>query len=204
MYSHPSKKGEGWAPAHILMRIVAGKYRSQLLAAPQGWKTRPTSDRLRETLFNVLAPRIEGAVFADLFAGTGAVGLEASSRGARQVYFAENAAAPLAALRGNLERLRVGAEAQVEPAGTLSLLRRLVSQGVELDLVFLDPPYSDGKAYAETLGFLAGQAILAGDAMVVAEHSRRVPPGHTIGRLQVYRSIEQGEAALSFFRSTVG
>ena len=74
----------------IEMRIVAGKFRSQLLVAPKGWKTRPTSDRLRETLFNVLAPRIERAVFADLFAGTGAVGIEALSRGAERVYFAGN------------------------------------------------------------------------------------------------------------------
>src|SRR6185437_2740776 len=73
------------------MRVIAGKFRSHLLISPKGVKTRPTSDRLRETLFNVLAPRIEGTIFGDLFAGTGAVGIEALSRGARQVYFAENA-----------------------------------------------------------------------------------------------------------------
>ena len=181
------------------MRIIAGKFRSHQLIAPKGWKTRPTSDRLRETLFNVLAPRIEAAVFADLFAGTGAVGLEALSRGARQVYFAENAPPPLAALRENLEKLRAGTEAQVDPAGTLPLLRRLVKQGVELDIVFLDPPYSDQSAYETTLNFLAGQPILSADAIIVVEHARRSPSPTTIGPLQAYRTIDQGEAALTFF-----
>ena len=182
------------------MRIIAGKFRSQPLAAPKGWKTRPTSDRLRETLFNVLAPRIENAVFADLFAGTGAVGIEALSRGARQVYFAENATAPLEALRANLKNFRLGSEAQVEPAGTLSLLRRLRTQGVLLDIVFLDPPYSDQTAYESTLQHLAEISTLSADGLVVVEHARRSPLPKISECLQPYRTIEQGEAALTFFR----
>ncbi|MDQ2799539.1 MAG: 16S rRNA (guanine(966)-N(2))-methyltransferase RsmD [Armatimonadota bacterium] len=183
------------------MRIIAGKFRSQPLPAPKGWKTRPTSDRLRETLFNVLAPRIHGAVFADLFAGTGAVGIEALSRGARQVYFAENAKPPLEALRGNLEKFRLGPEAQVESAGTLPLLRRLLKQGIRLDIVFLDPPYSDQEAYETTLQFLAEHSALSAEAVVVAEHARRATLFETIGSLKQTRIIEQGEASLSFFGS---
>jgi 16S rRNA (guanine966-N2)-methyltransferase len=181
------------------MRIIAGKFRSRQLTAPKGWKTRPTSDRLRETLFNVLAPQIEGAVFADLFAGTGAIGIEALSRGARRVYFAENARPPLAALRGNLEKLNVQAEAEVDSAGTLPLLRRLLNQGIRLDIVFMDPPYSDRAAYQTTLEFLAEQPILSADGLVVAEHSRREGMPKAMGRLQASRTIEQGEAALTLF-----
>lgn len=181
------------------MRIIAGKFRSQQLVAPKGWKTRPTSDRLRETLFNVLTPRMEAAVFADLFSGTGAVGLEALSRGARQVYFAENGLPPLAALRENLEKFHIGPEAQVESGGVLPLLRRLLKQGVELDIVFLDPPYSDQTAYESTLNFLAVQPILRANAVVVAEHARRSRLPEAIEGLAAYRTIEQGEAALTFF-----
>ncbi|MEO6830028.1 MAG: 16S rRNA (guanine(966)-N(2))-methyltransferase RsmD [Acidobacteriaceae bacterium] len=181
------------------MRIIAGKFRSQQVAAPSGSKTRPTSDRLRETLFNVLAPRIEGAVFADLFAGTGAVGIEALSRGARQVYFAESAKAPIEALRSNFEKFRLGPEAQIEPAGTLPLLRRLLARGVRLDIVFLDPPYSDIEAYDATLGFLGQHPLLTVDGIVVAEHSRRSSLPETVGCLKHTRIIEQGEASLSFF-----
>ncbi len=186
------------------MRIIAGKFRSRRLAAPEGWETRPTSDRLRETLFNVLAPRMEGAVFADLFAGTGAVGLEALSRGARRVYFAENAAAPLAALRANIETLGVVGEAEVEAGGTLRLLRRLRKQGVELNVVFLDPPYSEEATYAETLKFLGGGEILSAGATVVAEHASRSRLAAVVGELEAYRTIEQGEAGLTFFQTVRG
>ena len=184
----------------IEMRIVAGKFRSQLLVAPKGWKTRPTSDRLRETLFNVLAPRIERAIFADLFAGTGAVGIEALSRGAERVYFAENAKPPLAALRSNLEKLRIGLEAQVESGGALPLLRRLLKQRCQLDIIFLDPPYNDQSSYETTLHFLAKEPVLSAKAIIVAEHSRRLPPLPAVEALEAYRSIEHGEAALTFFR----
>lgn len=182
------------------MRVIAGKYRSQPLASPKGRDTRPTSDRLRETLFNIIAPHIQDAVFADLFAGTGAVGIEAISRGARQAYFAENAKVPLATLRHNLERLEIHDQAIVEPAGVMPLLRRLLHQKVTLELIFLDPPYRDQLAYETVLRFLAEHSILHADAIVVVEHSRRYSLPNLNLQLQPYRTIEQGEAALTFFR----
>lgn len=181
------------------MRVIAGKYRSQPLASPKGRDTRPTSDRLRETLFNIIAPYVQDAVFADLFAGTGAVGIEAISRGARQVYFAENAKIPLQTLRHNLERLEIRNQAIVEPAGAMPLLRRLLQQKITLDLIFLDPPYQDQLAYETVLRFLAERSILCVDAIVVVEHSRRYTLPNLNIQLQPYRRIEQGEAALTFF-----
>lgn len=183
-----------------LMRVIAGKFRSQPLTAPKGWDTRPTSDRLRETLFNVLAPRIHGAVFADLFAGTGAVGIEALSRGARQVYFAENAKPALTALRSNLARFKIGPEATVEPRGTLPLLRHLVEQKIRLDIVFFDPPYRDDCAYRTTLAFLGEHPILGANAIVIAEHAHRLQLLPPSGHLSQYRVIPHGEASLTFFR----
>ena len=105
------------------MRIIAGTYRSRTLAAPPGMSTRPTSDRLRETLFNVLAPRIEGAAFLDLFAGSGAVGLEALSRGAARVTFVERAPAALKVLDGNLARLGIGGGVRVYRKSVGAFLR---------------------------------------------------------------------------------
>ncbi len=181
------------------MRVIAGKFRSQPIVSPKGRDTRPTSDRLRETLFNVIAPHIQDAIFADLFAGTGAVGIEAISRGARQVYFAENAKVPLATLRQNLDRLVIRDQAIVEPAGVMPLLRRLLRQKINLDLIFLDPPYKDQLAYETVLRFLAEHPILQADAIVVVEHSRRFFLPSLNNQLQPYRRIEQGEAALTFF-----
>lgn len=182
------------------MRVIAGKYRSQPLSAPKGRNTRPTSDRLRETLFNVIAPQIRDAVFADLFAGTGAVGIEAISRGARQVYFAENAKIALQTLRQNLDRLQIRDQAIVEAAGAMPMLRRLLQQKIRLDLIFLDPPYKEQLAYQTVLRFLAEQPILHVNAIVMVEHARRFSLPNLDTNLQPYRRIEQGEAALTFFR----
>src|SRR6204780_1186382 len=107
------------------MRVIGGTYRSRRLIAPRGLGTRPTSDRLRETLFNVLAPEIEGAVFADLYAGSGAVGIEALSRGASFVYFLENAAPALAAIRANLASLDIESGFRIEPRSVSAALDRL-------------------------------------------------------------------------------
>src|SRR5664280_626355 len=107
------------------MRVIAGSFRSRQLIAPRGMGTRPTSDRLRETLFNILAPRVAGCRFADLYAGAGAVGIEAVSRGAEQVWFAEKAELALAAIRANLKALKIARSFTIEERGTGALLERL-------------------------------------------------------------------------------
>ena len=140
------------------MRVIAGTFRSRALASPRGTETRPTSDRLRETLFNVIATRVSGARFADLYAGSGAVGIEAISRGATDVFFAEKSDAALAAIRANLRTLGIKGGFQIESGGTATLLKRL--RGQPLDLVFLDPPYEDAEAYSTTLSALAGGELL--------------------------------------------
>src|SRR6185312_7740639 len=119
--------------------------------------------------FNVLAPRIEGARLADLYAGSGAVGIEAISRGAEHVWFAEKAPAALAAIRGNLSKLKVGGGYSVEDRSVAKLLASLAKAQRQLDIVFLDPPYEDAEAYSGTLGVLGREsaALLAADAVVV-------------------------------------
>jgi 16S rRNA (guanine(966)-N(2))-methyltransferase RsmD len=185
------------------MRVIAGKYRSRLLTAPRGMATRPTSDRLRETLFNVLAPRIEGIRFADLYAGTGAAGIEALSRGAAHVTFMENAPAALTALRTNLTNLGIRDGYQLEQRGVPVALRNLARRAPRFDIVFLDPPWEDATAYTQTLTLLgeSADALLAAEAIVIAEHARRgaVLPADAYGELRRYRLLEQGDAALSFY-----
>jgi 16S rRNA (guanine(966)-N(2))-methyltransferase RsmD len=183
------------------MRIIAGTHRSRTLQAPAGLATRPTSDRLRETLFNVLAPRIEGAAFLDLYAGSGAVGIEAISRGAASVVFVERAEAALKVLRKNLEKLGVNAGFKIQTGSAGACLRRLVlSPGASFDLVFLDPPYDLAGEYASTLGLLGGsEGLLASGALVIAEHRRKGKLEDQYGALDRTRLLEQGDAALSFY-----
>ncbi len=182
------------------MRIIAGSYRSRTLTAPPGLSTRPTSDRLRETLFNVLAPRIEGAAFLDLYAGSGAVGIEALSRGAARVEFVERASAALSVLRANLARLGVAEGFRIHNQSVGGFLR-LLKAGAGFDLVFLDPPYDADREYEATLGLLGGDSVgvLASGALVIAEHRRKEMLQDQYGKLARTRLLEQGDAALSFY-----
>jgi 16S rRNA (guanine966-N2)-methyltransferase len=183
------------------MRVIAGKYRSRTLQAPRGLDTRPTSDRLRETLFNVLASRIEGANFLDLYAGSGANGIEALSRGAKQVVFVEKAAPAIAAIRGNLKSLGINDDFQLETRSAAAALKHLKGGQHAFNIVFLDPPYKATEQYALTLGMLGGthQNLLASDAIAVAEHHRKLLLEESYGNLHRYRLLEQGDAALSFY-----
>jgi 16S rRNA (guanine(966)-N(2))-methyltransferase RsmD len=186
------------------MRIIAGSLRSRTLEAPRGVATRPTSDRLRETLFNVLAARIQGAAFLDLYAGSGAVGMEALSRGAARVEFVERAPAALKVLRGNMERLGITAGFCVHVCAVSAFLRRAAVAGrkrEQYEVLFLDPPWDAAEEYAATLGLLGGSAagLLGVSALVIAEHRRKVRLEDRYGLLQRTRQLEQGDAALSFF-----
>jgi 16S rRNA (guanine(966)-N(2))-methyltransferase RsmD len=188
------------------MRVIAGEFRSRLLQAPRGVATRPTSDRLRETLFNVLetgvlGPRVEGSRFVDLYAGSGAVGIEAISRGAEFVWFAEDARPAVAAIRANLSALKIAGGFALEDRGVGKLLQSLVAKERAAEIVFLDPPYEDADEYESTLKFLARNhaAVLADGAVVVAEHARKQPLEARYSVLERTRVLEQGDAALSFY-----
>jgi len=191
------------------MRIIAGLFRSRTLQAPAGLATRPTTDRLRETLFNVLAPRIQGAALLDLYAGSGAVGIEALSRGAARVAFVERAPAPLKALATNLEKLGIQTGFRIHACAVGAFLRRSAGgsklpggkEKTRYEVVFLDPPYDADEEYATTLGLLGGAAagLLAPGAVVIAEHRRKESLEDRYGALERTRLLEQGDAALSFY-----
>jgi 16S rRNA (guanine(966)-N(2))-methyltransferase RsmD len=187
------------------MRIIAGQFRSRVLQAPPGLNTRPTSDRLRETLFNVIAPRIPGSAFLDLYAGSGAVGIEAISRGAAHVSFVERDPAALKVLRGNLERLGITGGFRINAGSVKVFLQKRSAEAgpkpITHHLVFLDPPYDASNEYAATLGLLGGSASahLAPGALVIAEHRRKQPIEEHYGSLRRTRLLEQGDAALSIY-----
>ena len=198
------------------MRVIAGTDRSRLLVAPRGAATRPTSDRLRETLFNILAMRIPGSRFADLYAGTGAVGIEAISRGAAHVWFTEKSEPALASIRTNLKALKIAQGFTIDERGTGAFLERLAKAAHKraadsaeparpaelLDLVYLDPPWEAEAEYANTLHLLGserGRVILSSNALVIAEHNSKADLAEHYGHLTQTRTLKQGDAALSFY-----
>ena len=189
------------------MRVIAGKFRSRQLKSLKGMALRPTSDRLREALFNVISDRVEGSRFLDLFAGTGAVGIEALSRGAREAVFIENHAPAAAVIEKNLQSLGLRAEARVLVLDASSGLERLAREAVakpkHCDIVFLDPPYAAAEEYRRVLSFLGGSPLLAEGSLVIAEHQRKFELPETVGNLERVRRLQQGDAALSFYRCTI-
>ncbi len=176
------------------MRVIGGELRSRRLASVPGTETRPTPDRLRETLFNVLAPRIDGAVFVDLYAGTGAVGIEAISRGAARAIFVERGKAALDTLRSNITTLGLTKRAEVRQGKAVGLVDRMV-RPTETCIVFLDPPYEMEQEYELILEKLAKDA----PGLVIAQHSKRCKMKEGYGVLRRTRVIQQGDNTLSFY-----
>jgi 16S rRNA (guanine966-N2)-methyltransferase len=186
------------------LRVVAGKYRGRPLRSLRGMDLRPTADRLRETLFDVLTAgtpaALEGTVWLDLYAGTGAVGIEALSRGAGFVYFVEFSPRATGLVWQNLQSLEVAAGFQVVKQEVKRALRWLEAEGTVTDYVFLDPPYRMEEAYRKTLASLARSSLLKAGTVVIAEHQKKFDPGEAFASLRRYRTLEQGDAALSFYR----
>lgn len=187
------------------MRVIAGTFRSRILKSLKGMALRPTSDRLRETLFNVLGADVAGSRFIDLFAGTGAVGIEALSRGASEVVWVENHAPAAALIRRNLESLSIGKGTLVLATDAIRGLEKLESKGKSkapppYDYIFLDPPYAAAKDYARVLEFLGSGNLLAPGGVVIAEHRPSFELPEEVGALLCYRVLKQGDAALSFYR----
>jgi 16S rRNA (guanine966-N2)-methyltransferase len=185
------------------MRIIAGKYRSRILKSLKGLALRPTSDRLRETLFNVLGPGVVGSRFLDVFAGTGAVGIEALSRSAAEVVFIENHPPAAKLIRQNLDALKITAGATILAVEALRglemLAARHTSSTASIDYVFVDPPYAAHVDYARVLEFLGSANFLSPDALVVFEHHHKFQLPEQIGNLQSVRNLKQGDAVLTFF-----
>lgn len=170
------------------MRIIGGEFRSRRLKSPEGLETRPTPDRLRESLFNILAPVIVDAVFVDAYAGCGAVGLEALSRGARRVVFIERSRPALKTLEENVRILKAEGRARVIHGNVATFLKAQLA-----DIVFLDPPYEAEAEYEIAL-------TAASADLVIAQHASRVSLQERCGRLERYRVVKQGDNSLSFYR----
>lgn len=175
------------------MRIIAGRFRSRVLKTVAGLTVRPTPDRLREALFNVLSGQVEGRTFLDAYAGSGAVGLEALSRGARHVFLMEKSPTALAVIRENIGSLGVEAEVSVLRGSAVKLLGTVTA-----DMAFVDPPYEQVNQYGSSLLALSEKAC----GLVIAQHPSRLALEERYGHMQRQRVLRQGDNSLSFYKYT--
>lgn len=178
------------------MRIVAGEFGGRRLAAPRGRRTRPTPERVREALFSMLGP-LEGKAALDLYAGSGALAIEALSRGADWALLVDNSRAAIAAIEQNVEQLRITERIAWVDSSVDLALRRIAADGHRFDLVFADPPYSDAGAASELLDRRLPQ-VLSEEARVVTESDRRSPI--ELARLQLERERRYGDTLIRIFR----
>lgn len=180
------------------MRVIAGLYRGRNLKSPPSLEVRPTSDRLRETLFNVLAPRITGARFLDLCAGSGAVGIEALSRGASFVTFVDRSRKMCGLIETNLDLCRVPEEeTEVVLNEAADFLRRTPRQA--WDLAFFDPPYASDYQSVLTLFGDTRRTLLSEGGVLIAEHHHKKALPDEVGQLRRWRILKQGDSSLSFY-----
>jgi 16S rRNA (guanine966-N2)-methyltransferase len=181
------------------MKIIAGFLKGRRLATPPGSTTRPTADQVRIALMDTLAPWLEGIRFLDLFAGAGAVGLEALSRGAAHATFVERDARAVAALRENVAALGLEDRIRILREDVRRALARLEREHERFGVVFLDPPYETELASA-ALAWLGTGRVLSAPALVIAQHLTKRPPAAETGVLHAYRTRRFGETTLTFFR----
>lgn len=184
------------------MRIIAGEYKGRVLKSPPDTKTRPTSDRLRETLFNILSPRIVGSRFLDLCAGSGAVGIEALSRGALHTTFVDRSRKMAALIESNLNLCRAPKESYevVLSDATAFIKRKRENSKGSCDIVFFDPPYADD--YTPILSLLSQHetSILSDDALLIIEHHRKNEVPEELNDIKRFRTVKQGDSCLSFYQ----
>lgn len=177
------------------MRVIAGEFRSRRLLSLPGLDTRPTPDKMRETLFNILAPAIGGATFVDAYAGTGAVGIEAISRGAKLAVFIEKDRDAVDVIKANLNSLGIKEKGRIIRGMAAPQLAQAAAT-LKPDIVFLDPPYPSEAEYTAALAALAGHA----PALTVAQHAARYAPPDECEGLVKTRTVRQGNNALSFYK----
>ena len=180
------------------MRIISGKFRGRKLNGPSGLELRPTGDRLKETLFNVFGAAVNGAIVLDVFGGSGAIGIEALSRGARQAVFIEIAASACRLIRRNAEICGISSGYRIVQQDAFMALRSLAREGFKADIVFFDPPY-DFKPYGDVLEITFKRGLLRQPACVVIEHHRKAVLPESGEGYRRSRIIRQGDHCLSFF-----
>jgi 16S rRNA (guanine966-N2)-methyltransferase len=159
------------------MRVIAGSARRIVLKAPEGMHTRPTTDRIKETLFNMIGPKLPQTVFVDLFSGSGGIGIEALSRGSRQAYFVENDNKALSCIRENLLKTRLQERGEILAMDVKRAVTQLINRGICADIVFMDPPYNQ-LLEKELLELLAPSTLIGEDTLIIVEASKDTDFGY--------------------------
>lgn len=180
------------------MRVISGKYRGRKLECPLGDGIRPTTDRVKENIFNIIADRVPYSRFLDLFSGSGGIGIEALSRSAEEVVFVDRSTESISALRKNLNTLKVTENVRIIERNVEEAIRML-SMNEVFDIIYMDPPYHVGL-YQETMKILSEVSILSDDGIIIVERFHEDPPNEGHWGFELYRTRKYGTIVLDFYR----
>jgi 16S rRNA (guanine966-N2)-methyltransferase len=185
-----------------MVRVIAGEFKRRVLKTLEGQATRPTSDRLKETLFDLLQSKVFGSNFLDCFAGSGSIGIEALSRGAAFAAFIESSRQACQVIEENLSQLRLSSSTaqRLLARPVEAALKILQQEGRKFDIVFLDPPYREAELYRVALKQLVAGELLKPAALVIVEHSRHFPLPEAPDGMEQIRQVRQGDSLLSLYR----
>jgi len=183
------------------MRVISGKFKGRRLKGPEGMDLRPTGDRLKESLFNILGARLDGTTVLDVFGGTGAIGIEALSRGAGEVVFIDGSEAACRLILKNLQLCGISAGYRIVRQDVFSALRSLAREGFKAGIVYIDPPY-DWKPYGDLLGILFTKGLVSQASSVAIEHHRKAAVPESGDGFRRTRIVRQGDHCLSFYEES--
>lgn len=184
------------------MRVISGEFRGRNLEQLEGMEIRPTSDRVKESLFNILGTRLMNCTFLDLFAGTGGIGIEAYSRGAAKVVFIDESAKSIKILKSNLDKLRISDNIEVYNTDYLNAINKLAYDNKKFDIIFIDPPYLKGYE-RNALAQIAECKMLTDEGIIIVEHDLKDKMPENIGDLKLARQKKYGNTMLSFYGLTL-
>lgn len=183
------------------MRVISGEFRGRRLAAVPGQNTRPTTDKVKESMFNIIGPYFEGGTTLDLFAGTGGLGIESLSRGIERAVFIDTDHKAISVIRDNIRTLQLDKRTEVYKNDARRALDALSARGLTFDLVFLDPPYKLVGLYEELILKMQEQGLLEPRAYVIAEHAAEVHLPERMGRVVRWKTVIYGEIGISFYEA---
>lgn len=180
------------------MRIISGNLRGLKLNSPKNMDVRPTTDRVKESLFNILAPKIYGSNVLDLFAGSGALGVESLSRGAKKAYFVDLSKESISIIKSNIEKCKLMDKSEVIRSDFSLAVKKISERKIKMDLIFLDPPYHEGY-FEKCLNLLSESDILSNEGVIVVEHDTKDKLKEQYGKLNMYREKKYAKTTISFF-----
>lgn len=192
------RTGSVWKEGGSSLRVIAGEYKGRRLDSIEGTDIRPTSDKVKESLFNILGDAVIDSVFLDLFGGTGGVGIEALSRGAKHVVFIDVNSKSIKVLKGNLNHLNIKDNVEIFNTDYKTAICKLNKYNKQFDIIFIDPPYGIGMAES-ALEEIDNQNILSKSGLIIVEHDSKDEMPERVGKLCLYRIKQYGNTFLSFY-----